>query len=362
MRRLCFLLLAILDLSSPIGALEPDQGSLRELALEEVVANAFSVGDRIRLTARYTGIHGKGVVFLGTAARFEVRSPDVRRTVLDLTIDAENLTVEAVYASSVDSRPVFVVERVTAASSDEEVLEEAIRLLKSRGRRSGELLFRLANRISQTEEVTENEELHSLARRACSEGIDLLDENWPPDDAASRLKLIQNMYSIFPDRVFAMEQLAGLEKRFPRHAPIREFLLSLNCRKFQGKWMTYEEFKEGQGFVHDEKRGWLKRGELDFLLAVEEFQKSNTADLVLRNRLEEEYILLANKGETAVGMTAEEIHNARGYAERVYRKVIAGHDFDQWVYEDRYCYFYDGILFKVVRRDQRGRETPASSE
>src|SRR5690606_27031546 len=137
-----------------------------------------------------------------------------------------------------------------------------------------------------------------------------------------------------------------LEERFPRADEIRAELIALGCRKFRGTWMTYEDFKRLQGF--EEHRGrWLTRQEKDFVLSVEWWLRDERADLILRNRLDREYDLLAANGKTALGMNAEEVAQAIGFPDRVYRRLIQGRTFTQWVYDDRYLYFVDGQLFRA---------------
>lgn len=333
---------------SPLLKAEAQEGgssTARELTLEELDTGTFRPGDRVTFMARYTGLQGKLVVFLGTAVRFQIEDADVRRAILNATINNANLAVEAVCAGTEPPTPLFTVEEVKSAPSDLEVFKRDIETLKSRGAEKAELLFSLANRIVETQEELKVDGLRQVARQACSEGLHILEAALGPGDVESRLRLVRRMYSIFPDRVFAMELLAILERKYPEHDPIREFLLSLNARKFRGRWMTYEEFKQSQGFVQHEG-DWIHERERAFREEIAHFRESRRDDLILRNRLEEEYAMLANRGETARGMTAEEIHNALGYADRVYRKRVGEKDYDLWIYEDRRCYFCDGVLFK----------------
>jgi hypothetical protein len=345
--------LALIFLAGPAALPERGEASLaaeeaasqpKELSLEELAAAPVAPGFRLRTAGKYMELQGDEIVLFESPARF-VAPADLLKQVLTLNAGEDNVAIEAVCTSAGPRAPVFAIQSLSPAPRDEELFALEIERLESAGEKSAPFLFALAGRIYRLEKRLGRPELLAAARRACDAALRLEDERLPAGDVAGRLLLLRKTLATFADREHTMEALVTLEQRFPEAVEVRELLIALGARRFRGRWMLQEEFKRAQGFeLHGNQ--WLTPREREFLEAIAEFQKERKGELILRSKLAEEYLLLAQKGETAPGMTAEEVAQALGFAERVYRKVIGGKPFDQWVYEAGCCYFYNGVLFR----------------
>jgi len=126
---------------------------------------------------------------------------------------------------------------------------------------------------------------------------------------------------------------------------VQAILQALHCRRYGGRWVTYEEFKKLEGFlVHDGK--WVLPREKDLLENLKVLTVLNQTNLILRRRTEREYKLLAEKGTVEEGMKPEEVSLALGFPDRVERRLVAQKDLDQWSYGAKYYYFFGGLLVK----------------
>jgi hypothetical protein len=165
----------------------------------------------------------------------------------------------------------------------------------------------------------------------------------PPEDAEKLLLFVREIHDALADRDLTVKFLLDLLKRYPDHAGIKEFLGNLNCRMYQGRWVTYEEFKRREGLVLLGDT-WVTPAEKHMLEALEVFRRSATNLLLLRKRTDREYRWLAESGKVEAGMSREELKAALGFPDRVRRKTLQGKEFDQWSYGEKFYYLYDGVL------------------
>jgi hypothetical protein len=320
----------------------------KTVVFEELRREAFASGETIRVAGPYLELLDDEVELFGSPARFVVRDAAVRRSILALSTEQRNLAFDAVRISPASDAPVFEVKAVNPAPDSATLLESEIEHLKAAGRENSLLLFDLGKRIIAVAERFGEPELRALARRACLEGIAIQEPALAAGDLAGRIELIDRALEALDDTALAVELLAKLEERFPDNQQVLERLRSLEARKFRGRWMTHEEFKRLQGF---EKHGsvWVSPREKGFLESIFRLQ-TEAPDLIVRRRTDEEYKVLASRGEVAPGMTPEEVAEALGFPDRVYHRDVAGKGYDQWVYPDRYCYFEDRVLRRTAER------------
>ncbi|MBN1441564.1 MAG: hypothetical protein JXA90_02595 [Planctomycetes bacterium] len=320
-----------------------------DLVIDEVADRTFQKGQQIRISGRYLELQDEEVLLFDCPARFLVTSTGIRRKVLEITATSANITL-SVRCTEPDARPPrFEILTVEPAPPTSRLLDRDIEAASARGPEHAALMFRLGARILRMAETFEEPEIVQLAKKACIRGLLLKDALRAPGDAAGRVADIREMFGVVPDRSLAMQALAQLETKYPEANEVREFLIELNCRKFRGAWMLYEDFKSQQGF---ERYGdkWLLPEEKDFLLTIAAYLKKKQ-EPILRRRLDQEYQLLSSRGEVAVGMRPREVFQALGYPDRVYRKKARDAEFDQWVFGDRYYYFVGDLLIKHPEDD-----------
>ncbi len=140
-----------------------------------------------------------------------------------------------------------------------------------------------------------------------------------------------------------VELAAELEAKSADKAAAIEFLKGLNARRRSGKWLSYAQFKRKEGFVEQEGR-WLSAHEKELLDAIERYRRDRQSVPVLRKRTDKEYQLLAEKGAIEEGMKLEEVATSLGFPDRVERRLFEGKEVDQWIYGNKCCYFYAGVL------------------
>ena len=322
---------------------------------EELAQKRFNIGDRILTTGKYVELQDKKVGLFHCPVQFVVSSPGLQREILSVGSLHDTVKIRAVYVGEKDQKRVFEVQEISPGPSCEVVILKELQMLEKRGLDATGLLLSLVQRIYQTEVRFKKPKLRALARQASSSALRIKESELGPSDIPGRLLQVQKIHEVFPDRQNTMELLAGLEKEFPRSKEIKRALIQLDCRKFRGRWMTYQEFKRLQGFERYQNR-WVTRREKEFLETVSRHLRSNEPP-ILRRLMKKEYKLLSERGETAIGMSREEVYTALGFSERVYRRVIqrrSGKEitFDQWVYDDRFYYFLDELL---IRQPQSNR-------
>lgn len=338
------LALAVAILVGAPGVRGVGQADDARISIEEFAAKRFRRGDRATIAGRYSELRGHEIAIEHLSANLVLPTDELRRKVLELETIHETLLFDVECVEPSRDRPHFQIVAVRPGPALETLLREDLKRLES-GRSSADLLH-LAARIVKIAREREDAGFSKFARDVCARYLSRRESELARNNVGARLADVREIQKLLEDRAWAMEHLAKLEERFPRADEIRAELIALGCRKFRGTWMTYEDFKRLQGF--EEHRGrWLTRQEKDFVLSVEWWLRDERADLILRNRLDREYDLLAANGKTALGMNAEEVAQAIGFPDRVYRRLIQGRTFTQWVYDDRYLYFVDGQLFRA---------------
>lgn len=328
--------------------------SARRLVSEVLGSAELREGERYDVTGRYVELQDNEVVLFEFPARFVIPHADLRRDVMVLAGDGENLAFRTTCIRPGGSRPVFRVDAVSTAPSTREILEQDMATLEALGPEHAWTLLDLARRIVATDKRFGEDGLDDLAWTACLRALLLRDSLHPPDDAESRLADVRRMHELFPDRKLALQVLAKLETRFPRSDGVRAMLIEIGCRKFRGRWMTQEEFRSLQGYEKHEGE-WVSVRERALRETIEALLARRTAP-ILRRRLDREYHVLAGKGQVAVGMKPEEVYRALGFPDRVFRRRAGSREIDQWVYGDRYYFFLDNLLLKFPGNDSELRD------
>ena len=322
------------------------------LVFEEMRRRQLSPGERFIVSGMYVELQDNEVALYKSPGRYRLNSSKRLREVLAVSSLQETLRFQVVFLGIEDKELLFQVEAVEAGPSPEDLLEGEIETLE-RSELASELLLELAQRIRQTAKRFEMPELRGLSRKACARALEISETRLDPQDVTSRLAELRSVHEVLRDREFIMKRLSAMENRFPEADEIRAYLIGLDCRKFRGEWITYDQFKRQQGYTRYRKR-WVTRVEKDFLETIEAFRKRRDPP-ILRRRLPREYELLASRGEAAIGMTRQEVHTAMGFPDRVFRWPIQGVDYDLWVFGDQYYYFLDELLLKTPEDDSEIR-------
>lgn len=313
------------------------------LTIEEMDVARFRPGDRVVIGGHYADLHDDELGIRNLRARLRISNDRLRREILEIEAANETMVLTIECVDPQGDRPVFRVVDARPGPSAEDLLEQDLLRLDRDGSDAAPIL-RLARRIVEVDRSLPESDFGALAREACERYLRRRDRELRPDDVETRLTELRELHHLLEDRKWTLGRLGELERRYPKADDIRVELIGLGCRKFRGEWMTYEDFKKLQGY--EEYRGrWITRSERHFLKVVESWFQGGRNDTILRHRLDREYHLLATNGKTALGMQPEEVAQALGFPDRVFRHRVKERTFTQWTYDDRYYYFIDGQLF-----------------
>ena len=330
------------------------------LTFEEIERGDVQAGDTVQVAGRYVELEDDRISLLRSPAKFQVANQAVLRKVLELETDNETLILKAECLSPSGLEILFRVDSVTPGPALEELFRKELGKLKSLDSGKAEVLFAFAKRIYSTaDELDSPDSVREIGREACRAAIAERDAELAADDVATRLAVVGSIQKWLDDDGFVRELLIDLDQRYPKADEVRAALIGMNCRKYQGKWLTHAEFKETQGFVTHQGR-WVHRHE-EALLKTIDLYKERPGLTILRRRLDREYQLLAQRGQVEIGMRAEEVYEALGFPDRVYRRLVRDRDgsakvLSQWVYEgEQFYYLLDGLILRTPDNDSELR-------
>jgi hypothetical protein len=309
---------------------------------------ATSPADRLQpetFRGKYQELVGQDLYLMDNPTPFVIEDPATLGKVLEFRSQKDNLEIVGRSVDRGGTRAVEV-ESISLGPSDLDLYTKELEVLSERGRegRSAALLD-LLGRVARARDKLRDAELGPLALRIGTEALRAEDEALELQDIEGRLLRVREVYRHTEDVRLVFEYLVELDRRFPDQAGVRAFLLALHCRKYAGKWVTYDEFKAQEGFVLCEGR-WLLPRDRDLLETIKAAMSTSQTNMILRRRTEREYKLLAEKGVVEEGMKPEEVYNALGFPDRVERRLVLKKEFDQWTYGGKYCYFWGGLLVR----------------
>jgi hypothetical protein len=349
-RRLRTILLASsLVLEAARGSAASDPATFEPLTFEEIAATRLEPGARVEISGKYSELQDTELGLVLFPASLRVEDDRLRREILSLETLQDTLVFHTEFVALEGSKPTFRVVQVSAGPSYAELARQELEGLKKRAP-SADVILRFAQRILTLEQNLARSDLHPTALSALEHYVERRERDLPTDDVQGRLDALAAVEAAIEAREFIAQKLVDLERRFPQSTGVRAKLIALGSRKFRGEWMTYEEFKRGQGFENYRGR-WVTPSEKDFLETIEAFVRVNKVDAILRHRLDREYQLLGTNGQVAIGMRFEEAAQALGFPDRVYRHEIQGRVFTQWIFEEQHYYFVDGTMFKTPTDD-----------
>jgi len=302
-------------------------------------------GAKVRVTGKYGELVGHELSLVDFPVPFLLNQQELLKKLLDFKSQKDNLVVMGTIVESPGGKAVEVQDLNPAPSDAEVFAREFEGTLKVDEKERGRAMFGLLRRIALYSSKYRDPECQALARKVAAECVRADTAALGPEDFAGRFQRIQDVQAQLRDRGLIIEFLVELDKQFPGRAEVRDALLALNCRKYQGRWVTYEEFKRLEGFLVYEGK-WMLPREKDLIETMKVFGFMNQTNLILRKRTEREYKLMAEKGQVEDGMKPEEVYIALGFPDRVERRASVQKEFDQWTYGNKYYYFYGGLLVK----------------
>lgn len=303
-----------------------------------------SDGTPVEVTGKYRELVGHELRLADDPRLFLLKSDALLDRVLELVSDGDNLRISGRLLEGSDP-PSVEVESVELAPSDAEIFQDRLKAIESSDpEERAAKLEALAGEAIQNYARYRNKEVFAIAENLVF-SIAKSARRESPDDLARCLRLFRAFRSVASDASLCFNLLLEVDKTYPRNAQVAECFRELRCRRHSGRWVQYEEFKKLEGFVLYEGR-WMKPYERHMIETIKAFDRSGPTNLILRHRTEREYKLLSERGSVELGMRPEEVLRALGPPDRVERRLYEGGEFDQWIYGDKYYYFYGGLLVR----------------
>lgn len=320
-----------------------DQGYV-DVSAEKLSSLHLKAGAKVKVRGKYKELIDLNLVLFDCDARLVLKRKDMIKQILNLKATRDNVVLKGVVSSAGDA-PDVEIEEISSAPSDSEVfLEEIEGILKMEAGRSAARLD-LGRRLLKSFARSKDPEVKPLIHRVFSDSATFRGETMDPAGAEEWVQLVREMHGLLDDKAATLEALIRLEEKYRAQPSVLKFLAELNCRKYRGSWVTYEDLKRQEGFV-EHQGAWIPLREKQFLDTLQEFRTRHMADLILRKRTEREYQALAERGKVEEGMRLEEASVALGFPDRVERRLFQQSEFTQWIYGAKYCYFLDGLLVK----------------
>ncbi len=343
MRRwtLCVLLAVSTSDGLLVGADQPDYWSPERLSAKR---RSLREGQEIAVLGKYKELVDTRLHLYDCDVSFLVEDDMIFRQLLGLRAKRDNILLRGV-VKSVDGETVVEVQKLEKAPTDLELLAAQLDQLEAdNASDKGDAVFELALKMQRAGSDQNEPELLTLARRAFTQS---LTAEVSADALEARLRRVRKMHDLVRDDAFTRDILVALMNDRST-AAVTAALQAIECREYLGEWVTYSEFKRKEGlFEHDGR--WVSRHERHLLETIASIPKDSLLNVQLvRRRTQKEYILMAEKGKTEVGMGREEVCLALGFPTYVLRRAHLGKEFDQWRYPSLYCYFFDGTLIHVA--------------
>lgn len=308
------------------------------------LAEAPTGNSPVRATGRYQELVGHELRLVGDPRTFVVRGDALLQRILELRLHGDNLAVSGTPVPGSDP-PTVEVEAVDLAPSDAEAFRERRkRIDEAAGEERARAFQALVEDAAKNYAQYGSAEVLEVVREAAFSLLGALRAD-SPSDLARALALFRTLREVLPGSGLGFEVLLKIDEIYPRSSEVAGCFRELRCRRHSGRWVTYEDFKKLEGFVLYEGK-WVKPRERHMLEALKAFDQTNPTNLILRHRTEREYKLLSERGHVELGMRPEEVFRALGPPERVERRLYSGGEFDQWIYGEKYYYFYGGLLVR----------------
>ncbi len=360
-------LILVTSVRGLLSAADPLEEEYIPITPVQVKARDFRPGEKRSLLGKYQELINQELRLHDVEVRFMLDQPGLRRQLLLLKPQKDNIIVfgsflkpeevlpstpapEGVPPPAVDPQaqapPAFQVDRIESAPADVVIFESRLRELLAVPSSPWQL-EELGKAAAASQHRFSDSSLTPVARQAFGEFFQRAQAELRSEDAGGRLELIKGIHSSLKDEEFTLELLRVQASRFPDHGPTRDYLSEVGFFRLDGQWITYGTFKRKLGFVPHDGR-WVKPARKEFLEVQAQLLKENPVNMILRNRTDREYLLLAHSGKVEKGMTRNELNTALGMPDRVERETAEGVEFDQWNYGERRVYLLNGNVAAVA--------------
>lgn len=307
-------------------------------------------GETFTAAGKYQELIGDHLRLVNDSREFLLKKEEHRRKVLELTSHRDNLKLGGVMVATRLGK-VFEVVTLEVSASDVDVFRaKREAALRAPDDRRADALLKLAREAAAHARAFGEPRVLEIGRDALQRAFGVLTEAATAETLEETVRRMADAGEIPGAEPIVIDAMNRLESRFSRLPAITEACRRLGCRRHDGRWVGYSDYKRLEGFVWHAGR-WMKPYDKHRMETIETFRRSlQSSPTVLRWRTEQEYSLLADRGTVALGMKPEEVAKAIGFPERVERRLLSQKEFDQWIYEgNEYYYFYGGYLVQSPR-------------
>lgn len=313
------------------------QSSVPSLSADELCRTSLKDGDEVVVTGKYKELIDDELYLFDCGKPFHIEDQRLFAQLLNYTPTRDNFTITGVVGRVRGERVIRVRELKPALGDFALFNEQYVALAKLEPGERADRLIHLGRRILRAHTQWSQPRLVPLARQVFQDALELKTD----------MQTIRKVHEWLQDAEFARDMVLRLLKESPGNEDALKFLREIQCRKYDDRWVTHEEYKRLEGLVQYEG-GWITPREFHHLKALEQFALQPKTNLILlRRRTEKEYVLVAEEGRVETGMRREEVCLALGFPDFVLRRAYKRKEFDQWSYGNKYYYFYDGILVFV---------------
>jgi PAS domain-containing protein len=317
------------------------QSAAREVAPAELASSQLTAGEEVRVTGKYQERIDSNLLLVDCGVEFVLKRPELFKQILHFKAQHDNMTLTGTVVEQNAGFGIEVTE-LTRAPSDAEVFSKTAQEMLTR-EHDDEEIINLQKRMLTMYGRFKDEDLIPLVQQVFKDALEARSSPPSGEKVEPWLSLVRALHEFRADEELALELTLHLQRHDTGNHAIIEFLTGLNCRRYNGAWVTLSGLKQKEGLVKSGKR-WITPREQHLLESLESYLKQRKTNLIPRKRTEREYQLLAEHGKVQEGMRPEEVYVALGFADRVERRVIGKTEFCQWTYGDSYYYFFDGTL------------------
>ncbi len=309
---------------------------LWSLAAEPVPVEELTArqGD-VEVVGRYGDCLDQRLTLRGSNIAFTLQAQELTQKLLGLRSGIDRLIVRGRFTSG-DAIAVTALETTETEAVFYRRRTDAIQ-------GSGAAYLALADEALARAATYADEELKQVGVAIARKGFLAKKQETKAEDAAGHLAWVKEMVTRTDDVQWAIREVEERLVRQPEWDAGREFLHSLGCIPWRGKWLVRDAFLKAQGMV---AAGgvWLLPEECALKEALAKLARLKRSQELLRTRTDQMYKSDADRGSMAVGMTRQEAVKAWGFPDDVRRVPQDGYRVDQWRYGERLVYLIDDTV------------------
>ena len=338
-------LLFVASVTSVCGA-EDHPGDLPELLTSnELTRDGLEMGASVRVIGKYKERIDAELYLFDCPVPFLLATRKLSRDVLEFTPTQDNLELHGTVVEHY-GEPAIKIERIGKGPDDISMFRRSLEQVQDSDEPKATPLFALAKQLAVYHAREDNTEIFAFTKQVLDLAYSALVEE-KPNDSQAQLEFAQKVDDLLDKREITTRFLLQIGTKFEQDAAVKAKLKSFRCRKYGGRWVTYEDFKVAEGLVFH-RDSWMLPEEKHLLVALAAFlRRGESSLLLLRKRTEREYEIMASSGRAEPGMNRREVHAALGFPDNVRRKGSDGREFDQWSYDNEHYYFFNGILVQA---------------